>query len=179
MGRIAEILAEAVAPVAAEMVQIDEPNLPGAPQDATVAAEAINTVLAKVQGDRAVHLCFGNFGGQRIQQGDYGHLLEFFNRLNCSFLILETTRRPSDEVRLLRDVKSEISFGFGVIDVKDLQVEEPTLVARRIEKLAADCGEERIRFVHPDCGLSHLPRVVADRKLSSLRKGLDLFQGGF
>jgi methionine synthase II (cobalamin-independent) len=31
--------------------------------------------------------------------------------------------------------------------------------------------------VHPDCGLSHLPRDVADGKLAALAEGRDLFAG--
>ena len=177
LSRAASVLADQVSQIGAAVVQVDEPNLPGSPQDARIAAEAINTVLANVSGETAVHLCFGNFGGQRIQQGDYGHLLEFFDSLDCHHLVLETTRRPIEELRLLRDVKPEIAFGFGVIDVKDLQVESPSLVASRIEALAATVEEKRIKYVHPDCGMSHLPRDVADRKLAALSAGRDLFVG--
>jgi 5-methyltetrahydropteroyltriglutamate--homocysteine methyltransferase len=177
VSRVASVLADEIALIGAAVVQVDEPNLPGSPHDALIAAGAINKILANVQGEAAVHLCFGNFGGQRVQQGDYGHLLDFFDHLTCDHLVLETTRRPSEEVRLLRDVKMEMAFGFGVIDVKDLQVESASQVAKRIESLAAMVGEDRIKYVHPDCGLSHLPREVADRKLAALTAGRDLFVG--
>jgi 5-methyltetrahydropteroyltriglutamate--homocysteine methyltransferase len=177
VSRVASVLAEEIAPIGAAVVQVDEPNLPGSPHDGLIAAEAINKVLANVQCEAAVHLCFGNFGGQRVQQGDYGYLLDFFDHLTCDHLVLETTRRPSEEIRLLRDVKAEMAFGFGVIDVKDLQVESATQVAKRIETLATLVGEDRIKYVHPDCGLSHLPREVADRKLAALTAGRDLFVG--
>lgn len=175
LQRVADILAEQVARVGAAVVQVDEPNLPGSPQDAILAADAINRVLTCVTGEAAVHLCFGNFGGQRVQQGDYRHLLDFFNHLQCGHLVLETTRRPLDELRLLRDVKPTIAFGLGVIDVKDLQVEQPGHVAARIEQLAGIIEPNRIKYVHPDCGLSHLPREVADRKLAALTAGRNLF----
>lgn len=175
VSQVAGILGEQVRGVGAAVVQVDEPNLPGTPSDGVVAAEAINKILANVSGEAAVHLCFGNFGGQRIQQGDYGSLLDFFDALECDHLVLETTRRPMEEIRLLRAVKPEVSFGFGVIDVKDLQVETPSIVAKRIETLAATIGESRIKYVHPDCGLSQLPREVADRKLAALCAGRDLF----
>jgi 5-methyltetrahydropteroyltriglutamate--homocysteine methyltransferase len=172
---IAGILEEQVARISAPVIQIDEPHLPGSAHDAIVAADAINKVLTGAQGDTSVHLCFGNFVGQRVQTGDYGHLVEFFNRLNCSVLVLETTRRPLDELQLLREVKPEMTFGLGVIDVKDLQIEQPQTVARRIEKLAEMLGPERIRFANPDCGLSHLPREVADGKLAALTAGRDIY----
>jgi 5-methyltetrahydropteroyltriglutamate--homocysteine methyltransferase len=175
--KFAEVLAEQLSRVQASVVQIDEPNLPGSPQDAVIAADAINTALGGVQGERAVHLCFGNYGGQRIQHGQYNHLLTFFNNLACDHLVLETTRRPIEEIEALRDVKQELAFAFGVIDVKDLQVESPTMVAKRIDSLAAIVGMDRIRYVNPDCGLSHLPRDVADQKLAVLRAGRDLVVG--
>lgn len=174
---LADVLGEQVARLGAAVVQVDEPNLPGSPHDASLAAQAINRVLATTQGESAVHLCFGNFGGQRIQQGDYGRLIEFFNELQCNHLVLETTRRESQELERLRDVKPTLAFGLGVVDVKDLQIEQPSLIASRIENLALLVGPERIAYVHPDCGLSHLPREVADRKLSALTAGRDLYMG--
>ena len=64
-----------------------------------------------------------------------------------------------------------------MIDVKDLQVETPEVVAARIERLADLLGVERLHYVHPDCGLQVLPRAIADRKLHSLVAGRDLFEG--
>jgi len=174
---LAEVLSDQAARVGAAIVQVDEPNLPGSPQDALLAAKAINRVLARVQGESAVHLCFGNYGGQQVQPGDYGSLVAFFNALDCDHLVLETTRRASQELALLREVKPSLGLGLGVVDVKDLQVEQPAVVAERIEMLASLVGPDRICYVHPDCGLSHLPREVADRKLAALTAGRDDFLG--
>jgi 5-methyltetrahydropteroyltriglutamate--homocysteine methyltransferase len=174
---VADVLAEQVSSLDAALLQVDEPNLPGSPQDALIAAQAINRVLTKARRQTAVHLCFGNFGGQQVQQGDYARLVAFFNELQCDHLVLETTRRAAAEIELLREIKPEMKFGLGVIDVKDLQVEQPSLVASRIDALARSVGPERIAYVHPDCGLSHLPRDVADRKLAALTAGRDLYTG--
>jgi 5-methyltetrahydropteroyltriglutamate--homocysteine methyltransferase len=174
---LADVLAEQVARLGAAVVQVDEPNLPGSPHDASLAAQAINRVLAGAQGETAVHLCFGNFGGQQVQRGDYGRLVAFFNELQCHHLVLETTRRATAELELLREIKTTMRLGLGVVDVKDLQVEEPSLIASRLDALAKLVGPERIGYVHPDCGLSHLPRDVADRKLSALTAGRDLYLG--
>ena len=174
------ILAVQVAHIDAEVLQIDEPNLPGKTEDSSLAAEAINRVLdaASHVKEKAVHLCFGNYGGQTIQQGHYKELIAFLNAIYCDHLVLETTRRPLDELELLKEVKPEIRLGLGVIDVKDLQVETPDRVAGRMETWANLFGVERLAFVHPDCGLQHLPREVADGKLRSLVQGRDLFLDG-
>ena len=173
----AEILSRQLKGISAAVVQVDESNLPGSPQDSGIAADAINRVLDPVTGEKAVHLCFGNDSGQTIQQGDYDHLIDFMNALRCDHLVLETTRRPPDELRRLREVKSEIRFGVGVIDVKDLQIERPERVAQRIEVLAETLGEGRLAYVHPDCGLHMLPRVVAAGKLRALVAGRNLYLG--
>ena len=175
----AELLAGQLAGIDAAVVQVDEPNLPGSPEDAALAAAAVNRVLAGVEPgvQRAVHLCFGNYGGQMIQRGDYGRLLGFMNALQCHHLVLETTRRSAAELALLREVRDDLRLGLGVIDVKDLQIEPPDLVARRIEALARTVGAERIGYLHPDCGLRVLPRTVADGKLRALVAGRDQFLG--
>lgn len=173
----ANVLGQQLAGIDAAVVQVDEPNLPGSPQDSALAARAINTVLHGTTGSKAVHVCFGNFGGQRIQKGGYDQLIQFMNALDCDHLVLETTRRPVEELALLAQVKPTMKFGLGVIDVKDLQAESADQVAKRIEILAGYIGAERIAYVNPDCGLRMLPRPVADAKLRALVQGRNLFQG--
>lgn len=176
---LAGVLAEQVRGIDAAVVQVDEPNLPGSPGDGPIAAEAINAVLDAVPGagEKAVHLCFGNYGGQTVQKGSYDRLIAFMNALRCDHLVLETTRRPADELRWLREVRPQVRFAVGVIDVKDLQIESPETVARRAEALAGTLGSERLAYLCPDCGLRMLPRPVADGKLAALVAGRDLFSG--
>src|SRR5436190_3074292 len=66
---IAEALAAQTAELDCACVQVDEANIPGNPADGPLAAEAINRVLAGVRGEKAVHFCFGNYGGQTVQKG--------------------------------------------------------------------------------------------------------------
>lgn len=175
----ADVLASQLKGIDAGVVQIDEPHLPGHPDHSQLAAAAIKRVLdaAEAGVNRAVHLCFGNFGGQMIQIGNYQKLIEFLNQLNCDHVVLETTRRSDREIESLKEIDPRIGLGVGVIDVKDLQVETPDLVAKRIESLAELLGPERLEFVHPDCGLQVLPRLVADGKLRALVAGRDRYLG--
>ena len=66
---LAEVLRRQVAEIDAAVVQLDEANLPGHPEDAEWAHEPIYHVFKSVRGAKAVHLCFGNYGGQSIQKG--------------------------------------------------------------------------------------------------------------
>ena len=90
---IGEVLALQVREIDADVVQIDEANIPGYPEDAEWAAEAINIVLDAIPGAKGVHLCFGNYGGQTIQKGTWDALIGFMNRLHTDHLVLETARR--------------------------------------------------------------------------------------
>jgi methionine synthase II (cobalamin-independent) len=69
---IGDALAAQVAHLNADIVQIDEANLPGHPEEWQWAASAMNRVLDAVPGTPAVHLCFGNYGGQTVQKGHLG-----------------------------------------------------------------------------------------------------------
>src|SRR5262249_40788729 len=57
---LADVLRRQVQAIDAAVVQVDEANVPGAPEDGAWAALAINHVLGGVRGPRAVHLCFVN-----------------------------------------------------------------------------------------------------------------------
>ncbi len=177
MMAIADVLAEQLTEIDADIIQVDEANVTGNPDDGPIAATAINRVLEAVRGTKAVHLCFGNYGGQRIQQGEYDKLVAFLNALQVDHLVLEMARRPNDEINVLRDVDERIGLGIGVIDIKDNEVESAEAVARRIERAAEVLGVERIQYVHPDCGFWMLPRSVSDAKMRCLVAGRDQFEG--
>jgi len=174
---LARILRGQVEKIDAPVIQVDEANLTGHPEDAGWAHEPINHVLDGIRGERALHLCFGNYGGQSIQSGFWEHLLPFLNNLHVDHLVLEFARRGYDELPLFHELRPEIALGVGVIDIKDNEVESAETVARRIENAVNVLGPERIQWVHPDCGFWMLPRSVADRKMAVLVAGRDLAEG--
>ena len=174
---LADVLQDQLAGIDAAVIQVDEANVTGHAHDGPLAAAAINRVLAGVTTEKAVHLCYGNYGGQTIQQGTYQKLTAFLNALEADHLVLELARRPQAELAMLKDVRAELGLGIGVIDIKDNEVESAERVAQRIERAAGELGPERIKYVHPDCGFWMLPRSVADAKMKSMVQGRDLFEG--
>jgi 5-methyltetrahydropteroyltriglutamate--homocysteine methyltransferase len=176
---LADVLALQVRHIEAAVVQVDEANLPGRPEDAELAVEAINRILDAVPHTPAVHLCFGNYGGQRIQEGTWAKLLKFFDQLHADHVVLELARPGYGDLEILRDVNPKLKLGIGVIDIKTTVVEKPDDVAARIQT-AADLlgGAERIAYVNPDCGFWMLARSIADAKIRALVAGRDLFEGG-
>jgi 5-methyltetrahydropteroyltriglutamate--homocysteine methyltransferase len=107
----------------------------------------------------------------------YEKFMTFFDELEVDHLVLEFARRGYDELAFFKDMNPSIALGLGVIDIKDTEVETPEEVAHRIEHSVNILGEERVRWVHPDCGFWMLKRSIADRKMAALVAGRNLFEG--
>jgi 5-methyltetrahydropteroyltriglutamate--homocysteine methyltransferase len=174
---IAAVLRKQLELIDAKVVQIDEANISGHPEDREWALVAINHVLEGIKGTRGIHICFGNYGGQSVQKGFWRDLLPFLNGLKVDHLVLEFARRGYDEMEVFRDLDPKIGMGLSVIDIKDNVIESPELIASRIESTAKTLGVNRIPYVHPDCGFWMLQRSVADGKMKALVAGRDKFEG--
>ncbi|MGB0035196.1 MAG: cobalamin-independent methionine synthase II family protein [Candidatus Acidiferrales bacterium] len=174
---IADVLRRQLEFVEADTVQLDEASIIGFPQDAKWAAETINHVLGGILNEKAVHVCFGNYGGQQMLKGFWRDLLPFLNSLHADHLVLEFARRGYDELEEFRTLDPKIALGIGLVDIKDNEVETPELIAKRIEHVVKTVGPDRLRYVHPDCGFWMLQRSVVDRKMRALVEGRNLFEG--
>ena len=174
---IARVLRRQLEAIPADVVQLDEANISGHPEDREWALAALNHVLEGIRGERAVHVCFGNYGGQSVQKGFWKDLMPFFNCLKVNHLVLEFARRGYAELEAFRELDPAIGLGLGVIDIKDNEIESAETIAGRLENAARLLGAGRVRYVHPDCGFWMLQRSVADGKMRSLVAGRDLFEG--
>lgn len=177
---IGKALAKQVADIDPQVIQVDEANLPGHPEEADWAAAAINQVLdaATKAAEKGVHVCFGNYGGQSIQKGEWRRLIGYMNALHADHVVLEFAFRGYDELAHFKEhLEPRVGIGLGVIDIKVNTVETPEDVARRIETATKVVGLGRIKWVHPDCGFWMNKRSIADRKMVALVKGRDLFLG--
>jgi len=177
---IADVLAEQVRHLDADIVQLDEANLPGHPDEWEWAASAINRVLdavASTSATPAVHLCFGNYGGQSVQHGTWEQLMRYLNALHADHVVLECAHRPPEELAVFKELRPEIGLGLGVIDIKATEVESADAVSRAIERAETLLGAGRVRYIHPDCGFWMLKRPIADAKIRVLAQGRDLYEG--
>ena len=177
---IGEVLGRQVAEINADVLQVDEANITGHPDEAPWAAAAVNRVLdaATKCKEKGVHMCFGNYGGQSIQKGQWQKLIGFINALHADHVVLEFAFRGYDELSHFKEhLDPRIAIGLGVIDIKVNTVETSEDVALRIESAEKIVGPGRIKWVHPDCGFWMNKRSIADRKMEALVKGRDLFLG--
>ena len=173
------MLAAQVKHLDADVIQVDEANLPGHPGEWKWAAAAMNKVLKAVPktAKAAVHLCFGNYGGQSIQKGGWAKLLDYLNALRADHIVMEVAHRPPEELAVFKELRRDIGFGLGVVDIKRTEIESADAIARAIERAEKILGRGRIKYVHPDCGFWMLKRNIADGKIRALVKGRDLYEG--
>jgi 5-methyltetrahydropteroyltriglutamate--homocysteine methyltransferase len=176
---IADVLADQVKRLDADVIQLDEANLPGHPDEWKWAAAAINKILRSIpkSSKAAVHLCFGNYGGQTIQKGTWGKLMDYLNALQVDHIVMETAHRPPEELAVFRDLRKDIGFGLGVVDIKKTEIESAAEIARAIERAEKVLGRGRVKYIHPDCGFWMLQRNMADGKMRALVAGRDLYEG--
>ena len=59
-------------------------------------------------------------------------------------------------------------LGLGMIDAREVRLEDPHDLARKIEPLLASYGAERV-WIHPSAGLELLPPDRAEEKLRLLK----------
>lgn len=174
---IAEVLAKQIREIDADVIQLDEANLPGSPDEWEWAASALNVMLDAVPKTPAVHLCFGNYGGQSVQKGTWEKLIAYMNALHTDHVVLEFAHRGYHELEFFKSLRTEIGIGLGVIDIKSTVIETPELIAKRIEHATNVLGGDRIRYIHPDCGFWMLKRSIANAKIRALTLGRNLFEG--
>ena len=61
----------------------------------------------------------------------------------------------------------------GVIDLSDMNVETPEIVAARIRKALPHVPANHI-VIAPDCGMKYLPREVAFGKMQAMVQGAEI-----
>jgi len=152
----------------ADVVQIDEPYMQARPQAAReYGLRALEAALDGVKGTTAVHICFGYAAIIHARPEGYSFLPEF-EQCRVHQVSIETAQSNLDTAIL--EKLPDKTIVLGVIDLDNLAVETPDVVAARITRAFPHCPPERI-IVAPDCGMKYLPREVAYGKMVSMVKG--------
>jgi methionine synthase II (cobalamin-independent) len=128
---------------------------------------------------RCWHFCLGNAWGSRAEgltRGGYGNVLPHYFDVDVDAFVLDFACRDMADVAVLRDLPADKRVHAGVIDVRDLEVEQPEQVARRIRTVLEVVDAERVTLT-TDCGMKQLPRTVARAKLHSLVAGARVVRG--
>jgi 5-methyltetrahydropteroyltriglutamate--homocysteine methyltransferase len=149
----------------ADVVQIDEPYMQARPEKARqYGLAALNRALEGVQGTTAVHICFGYAAVIHARPTGYSFLPELAG-CKCGQVSVETAQSSLD-TRVLRELGDK-QVMVGCLDLSDMKVETPEVVAQRIRRALEHIKPEQV-ILAPDCGMKYLPREVAQGKLVSM-----------
>ena len=157
----------------AEVIQLDEPWVRQSPDAARrYAVKAINRALKGIDVPKVVHICFG-YG--LVVPGEtkptaYAFLPELAD--SVADIISIEAAQPRLDLGVLKDLRPKTVM-LGVLDLADLGVETPEVVAGRIRAALPHMPIERL-MPCPDCGMKYLPREVAFGKLRALSEGAAL-----
>jgi 5-methyltetrahydropteroyltriglutamate--homocysteine methyltransferase len=114
-----------------------------------------------------VHICFGY--AAIIHQRPSGYLfLPELEAADVAQVSIETAQSHLD-CGVLAKLPSKTII-LGVLDLSDMVVETPEIVADRIRRALPYVDAARI-VVAPDCGLKYLPRDVAFGKMRAMVEG--------
>jgi len=158
-------------------LQIDEPYYSGFPEDLPWAVKAVNALVDGVHADITLHVCYGNRYGKPSFEGTYRYLFPTVLEARVHTISLEFARRGEDDLQLFKEFEVPFALGMGVVDVKTHDVESPGMIADRIRRALDVIAADRL-VINPDCGLVHLPRDVAFKKLSAMAEGTRLVREG-
>ena len=152
----------------ADVVQLDEPYMQARPEIARkYAVKAINRALDGIDGETAVHICFGYAHVVHARPEGYSFLPELED-CAADQISIETAQSGLD-LKALDDLPSK-KIILGVLDLSTEVIETPEAVANRIRPAVDRIGAERI-LVAPDCGMKYMRRDVAFGKLKAMCDG--------
>jgi len=155
----------------ADIVQLDEPWMQQHPEKAReYGLKALDRALDGVTGAVAVHLCFGYAAVVHDKPTGYSFLPELESSRAAQVSI--EAAQPKLDLKVLEKLPSKTII-LGVIDLSNLTVETPEVVAERIRKALPYVPAERI-VIAPDCGMKYLPRDVAFAKMQAMVQGADI-----
>ena len=155
----------------ADVVQLDEPYMQARPEIAKeYAVKAINRALEGVNGETAVHLCFGYAHVVHERPEGYSFLPEL-NDCSADQISIETAQSELN-LNVLKTLPTK-KIILGVIDLSTENIETAETVAHRIRKAFDHVGPEKI-IIAPDCGMKYMRREVAFGKLKAMCDGADI-----
>jgi 5-methyltetrahydropteroyltriglutamate--homocysteine methyltransferase len=155
----------------ANVVQIDEPWMQQHPDKARrYGLKALDRALDGVAGTVAVHLCFGYAAVVHDKPSGYSFLAELEGS-KAQQISIEAAQ-PRLDLMVLKELSSKTII-LGVIDLSDMTIETPQIVADRIRRALAHVPANRV-VVAPDCGMKYLPRPVAFAKMKAMAEGAAL-----
>lgn len=156
--------AEFLEKAGAVYIQIDEPFLSTGLPDIKTAKKAVEIITKDLKVPTAMHVC-GDISDV------FEELLTFpVDIVDCEFAGIPGNIHVLEEAAnkgLIKDKK----IGFGCIDTKKKEVEDPKKVSELIKQGLEVVGKDNI-IIDPDCGMKMLPKEAAFSKLKAMTEAV-------
>ena len=149
----------------ADVVQVDEPYMQARPDKARAyGLKALNRALEGIEGDTALHICFGYAAIIHERPSGYSFLPELAGS-PIRQISIETAQSKLD-CSVLKSLPGK-KILLGCVDLSDMAIETPETIVGRVKRALPFVAKEDV-ILAPDCGMKYLPREVADGKLKAM-----------
>jgi len=155
----------------ADIVQLDEPWMVSfADRARKYGIGILDRAIAGATGTTAVHLCLGYAHVVKNKPSTYAFLAE----LEASKIdqISVEAAEPKLDLAVLKDLPTKTII-LGVLNLGDMTIETPEMVAGRIRTALKHVSAERL-VIAPDCGMKYMPRAVAFGKMQAMVAGANI-----
>ena len=129
------------------------------------AVSLLNRVVEGIRGPvLCVHVCRGNWSRNEdvLLSGPYDGLVPYLNRMKVDQFVLEYATSRAGTPKALARLRSQAQIGYGVVNPRTSDVEDPDEIAQRVRDLTEFVSANRI-YLNPDCGFgTFAERPVAD-----------------
>ncbi len=129
------------------------------------AVSLLNRVVEGIHGPLlGVHVCRGNWSRKEdvLLAGPYDGLIPYLNRMKLGQFVLEYATSRAGTPAALAALNSKAQVGYGAVNPRTADVENPDEIVRRAKELTQYVAPERI-YLNPDCGFgTFADRPVAD-----------------
>jgi len=151
-----------------------------------LAVDLLNRVVEGVRGPVVgIHVCRGNWSRKDdvLLEGDYAPLMPWFRQMRLGLFALEWATPRAGPVEILRELPEGVILGFGAVNPRTAEIEDPGEVAARVRRVAEILGPGRVQL-NPDCGFgTFAERPVNDadtakRKIECLAKAAEILRRG-
>jgi len=151
-----------------------------------LAVELMNRVVDGIEGPLcAVHVCRGNWSRDEgvLLSGTYDDLLPHLARMRVGQFVLEYATPRAGDPALLARLPQDATIGFGAVNPRTDELEDPAAIAARVRALARTLGHERIHL-NPDCGFGTFAErpmntaEVAAAKVRVLARAAEILRSG-
>jgi 5-methyltetrahydropteroyltriglutamate--homocysteine methyltransferase len=119
-----------------------------------MAVWGLNRVLQGIDGiTTALHVCRGHRARRHAASGGFEPIVPYLYRSQVDILALELAARDAGSVDALHDFPPEKRLGLGVIDVLSPDVDDVSIVKRRVTSALRRVHRSQL-ILNPDCGFA-------------------------